>query len=88
MTTFDEMTDRFTGRVNRAVHWRDSYPGAAYSTRLEAAIRELREAIAEAEQHPEIDTPATQTGEAKGADFEKIVIIESLTAQICVSIKK
>lgn len=49
MSAFDDMTDRFAARVDKARHWRDNYFGAAYSTRIRAAIAELKEAIAEAE---------------------------------------
>lgn len=56
MTDFDKMADQFTMRLMRAGLWKHNYRGAVYSTRIKAAIRELKEAIAEAEQHPEIAT--------------------------------
>jgi len=54
MRTFDEMAEAFTIAAENAACWRTHYPGAAYSTRIRAAIDELRAAIAAAELHPEI----------------------------------
>ena len=54
MNDFDAMTERFTTGVRRALHWRDVYFGAAYSTRVRQAIADLKATIAEAEAHCEI----------------------------------
>jgi hypothetical protein len=54
MTDFDRMAERFTARLREAVDWKHNYVGAAYATRIRAAIDNLRDAIAEAERHPEI----------------------------------
>ncbi len=51
---FDRVCSKFTFRVERAADWKNSYFGAAYSTRLKAAIEELKEAIEEAEQCVEL----------------------------------
>lgn len=51
---FDAMTEAFTVGVRRALHWREAYFGAAYATRVKAAIADLKATIAEAEAHPEI----------------------------------
>jgi hypothetical protein len=51
---FDRVAAQFTFRVERAAAWKHSYFGAAYATRLKAAIRELREAIEEAEKCVEL----------------------------------
>lgn len=61
MNSFDAMTAKFTERVARASQWRHAYYGAAYATRIKEAIKELREAITEAETHPEISgNPSSQ----------------------------
>lgn len=52
--TFDEMAQEFTARVSEAANWKHSYLGAAYATRIQAAIKNLRQAIEMAERHPEI----------------------------------
>lgn len=54
MTDFDKMALAFTTRVRRAAEWEHAYFGAAYATRIRAAIKELKEAIEEAERNPEI----------------------------------
>lgn len=54
MTEFDAMAQQFTLRVAFAAGWRENYFGAANATRLREAIRELKSAIKDAEQHPEI----------------------------------
>lgn len=51
---FDKMTQAFSDAMWRAQHWRDEYSGAAYSTRIKAAIGDARAACDEAEKHPEI----------------------------------
>lgn len=51
---FDAMTERFTHRVRANVDWKHNYFGAAYATRIRAAIKDLKDAIREAEAHPEI----------------------------------
>ena len=51
---FDRVCKQFTFRVERAADWRNTYFGAAYSTRMKAAIKELKEAIAEAEECVEL----------------------------------
>lgn len=56
LKAFDDVAARFTERVERAAGWTVNYFGSAWSTRLKQAIAELREAIVEAEQHPEIAT--------------------------------
>jgi hypothetical protein len=55
--SFDKMAAAFTARVRFAAAWAASYPGAAYATRIRAAIADLRTAIAEAEKSPEIGRP-------------------------------
>ena len=51
---FDKMTDSFGAAMRRASHWRDTYYGAAYSTRIKSAIADAKHAISQAEAHPEI----------------------------------
>ena len=58
---FDAMCDLFTSYARTVANWQQYYYGAAYSTRLKAAIADMKFAIAEAEKHPEIVQPA-QTG--------------------------
>lgn len=48
------MCDRFTDRVRIALYWKNNYFGAAYSTRLKAAIKDLKAAVAEAEECVEL----------------------------------
>ena len=50
--TFDEMAAEFTARVREAADWEHSYVGAAHSTRIRAAIENLRFAIDKVEHHP------------------------------------
>ena len=54
---FDAVCARFTQRVAKAANWKHAYFGAAYSTRINAAIFDLKVAIAEAERHPELAPP-------------------------------
>jgi hypothetical protein len=61
---FDAMCDLFTGHASVVANWKHSYFGAAYSTRLKAAIAEMKYAIAEAEKHPEIRPDAAATPKA------------------------
>jgi hypothetical protein len=51
---FYSVTKNFTFRVKRAADWRNTYFGAAYSTRVKAAIKELKEAIEDAEKCVEL----------------------------------
>lgn len=53
-TDFDKMAHMFTIRMQAVANWKQTYFGAAYRTRIKSAIREARQAIAEAEAHPEI----------------------------------
>jgi hypothetical protein len=62
MNTFDDMTDRFGAACRRAAGFRDNYFGAAYATRVRAAIADLKAAIAEAEAHPEIGFVPPESG--------------------------
>jgi hypothetical protein len=54
MTDFDQMTARFTSACRVAELWKHNYFGAAYATRIRAAIADLKAEIAIAEAHPEI----------------------------------
>ena len=54
MNEFDDMAREFTVACQKAAAWKDIYFGAAYSTRIRAAIDDLEKAIAQARQHPEI----------------------------------
>lgn len=56
--TFDDICEMFTFWTEKAYRWKYAYSGAAYSTRIKAAIVDLKEAIAECEKHPEL-TPNT-----------------------------
>jgi hypothetical protein len=51
--SFDDVTERFSLRVVRAASWKQNYFGS-HKDRLLRAIKELKEAIAEAEAHPEL----------------------------------
>jgi hypothetical protein len=48
------MCDLFTSYASTVANWKHAYFGAAYSTRIKAAIADMKFAIAEAEKHPEI----------------------------------
>jgi hypothetical protein len=72
---FDAMCDLFTGHASVVLNWRHSYFGAAYSTRLKAAIAEMKYAIAEAEKHPEIRPDAAATAPATDLDLRLLVDI-------------
>lgn len=52
---FDKMAATFTEKVAIAANWKQVFYGAAYSTRMNHAIRLLEEAIAEARKSSEID---------------------------------
>jgi hypothetical protein len=54
---FDATCDLFTAYASTAANWKDAYLGAAYSTRIKAAIADMKFAISEAEKHPEIGGP-------------------------------
>lgn len=54
--SFDETCEAFTRACVQASDWKQNQFGAAYATRIRKAIAELKTAIAEAEQHPEIGT--------------------------------
>lgn len=58
MSDFDVMCDLFTSYARAVANWQQNYFGAAYSTRLRAAIADMKFAIAEAEKHPEIGATA------------------------------
>lgn len=61
--SFDEATDRFTNACMFAADWRNHFHGAAYASRVKAAIAYLKKQIAEAEQHPELTaSPAVPEG--------------------------
>lgn len=51
---FDAMAARFTASLRFVADWKHNYLGAAYSTRIKAAIAFLKQEIAEIERHPEI----------------------------------
>lgn len=44
---FDIAADKFTGLLMFAANWKHNYFGAAYSTRLRQAIKDVREACDE-----------------------------------------
>lgn len=52
MTTeeFNKATAIFTSRLTKAAAWKDVYGGAAYSTRLMAAIDDARNACSDMER--------------------------------------
>jgi hypothetical protein len=50
MNAFDEATKKFTHSLCKAADWKHGYYGAAYSTRLEQAIKEARVACDEMEK--------------------------------------
>lgn len=50
MSAFDDATHKFTRSMCKAVDWKHGYFGAAYSTRLEQAIRDARSACDEMEK--------------------------------------
>lgn len=52
--TFDDICAMFTFWTEKASTWKYAYHGAAYSTRIKAAIVDLKSAIAECEKHPEL----------------------------------
>lgn len=54
MNDFDKMTERFTAACHDAANWKHVQFGAAYSTRIKSAIKQLEAAIAEAKKHSEI----------------------------------
>lgn len=51
---FDEATAAFTRACIQASHWKD-YFGAAYSSRITAAIADLKEAISKMEETIKLD---------------------------------
>lgn len=61
---FDATCDLFTSYASTCAGWKNNYSGAAYATRLKAAIADMKFAIAEAEKHPEIAPPQTASNEA------------------------
>lgn len=54
---FDAMGRYFSEELRAIAEWKHAYFGAAYSTRIRAAIAHLRQLIAEIESHPEIGPP-------------------------------
>lgn len=74
---FDAVCDLFTSYARTVANWQLRYYGAAYSTRLKAAIADMKFAIAEAEKHPEIGVPAAHPSDGGVAGepvaIEKIV---------------
>ena len=50
---FDALCERFTSACARAKDWRHQYFGAAYSSRIKEAIRDLETTIAELRKHHE-----------------------------------
>lgn len=48
--TFDEAAFKFMNDMYRASHWKENYFGAAYSTRIEQAIRDARASCDEMEK--------------------------------------
>lgn len=49
-SAFDKAAERFTNHMWICHHWKASFPGAAYSTRLRAAIIQARVACDELEE--------------------------------------
>lgn len=49
-TPFDAAAFKFQNDMYRASHWKENYFGAAYSTRIEQAIKEARVACDEMEK--------------------------------------
>lgn len=47
VTPFDQMAASFTADCERAANWKQNYFGAAYSTRIKAAIIELERGLME-----------------------------------------
>jgi hypothetical protein len=69
LAEFDDMCELFTSYAITVADWKHRYAGAAYSTRLKAAIADMKFAIAEAEKHPEIAPPAQAGADVRdGAD--------------------
>ena len=54
MSDFDRMTEQFTRACLAAADWKHRQFGAAYATRIRAAIADLKAGIAIVEAHPEI----------------------------------
>lgn len=54
MSDFDQMAYEFTLACFLASKWKEVYPGAAYSTRIAAAIATLEVAIERAKENPNI----------------------------------
>ncbi len=54
MSDFDDVCDLFTAYARTVADWKHCYEGAAYSTRLRAAIADMKFAIEQAERNPEI----------------------------------
>lgn len=61
MTEFDKMGEELSIRLRFAADWKNNYYGAAYATRIQAAIADVRLALAAAEAHPEIGLVAQKT---------------------------
>ena len=72
MTAFDTITDEFTRRIGTALNWKENYLGAAYSTRIAAAIEDLEEAIANVKVNSEIREAYEQRAKARTARIERI----------------
>lgn len=53
---FDRATEMFTGRMRNVANWKHHYLGAAYTTRLEQAIKEARDACDVMEKAIEADS--------------------------------
>jgi hypothetical protein len=78
------MARKFTARVTTAAEWKHSYFGAAYSSRIKAAIAELREAIAEAEAHPEIGAGTFDAAQAVTGPCAECKTLEVCKKEGCV----
>lgn len=66
LTTFDKACDDFTRACQHAAQWKHAYFGAAYATRVKAAVADLKLAIAVAETHPELaDSPPSSPVERR-----------------------
>lgn len=50
MTEFDVVGKQFSARLQVSANWKQAYFGAAYSTRMQAAVSEARKACEELEQ--------------------------------------
>lgn len=50
MNNFDHAVEQFSAHCVRTARWKESYLGAAYSTRIRKAVEDLKKAIKIAEE--------------------------------------